>query len=159
MVGTSPNVPLLVPAALVILVRFCTLAVLKDHIRDVGSSENLVWQVVICSTCRQPLLSDLPKSGGAYAPPALCVEIRFSADISWESRCNIEMSELTFVRFGSFWSMYLIDPKSKGCLKKVKSPKFGKGCLKLVSFYGSKMNGIVCVKQIGLGLVRTLKKY
>ena len=29
----------------------------------------------------------------------------------------------------------------------------------LVSFHGSHIDGIVCVKQIGLGSARTLKKY
>ena len=30
---------------------------------------------------------------------ALCVEMGFYADISWESRCNIEINERTFIRF------------------------------------------------------------
>ena len=44
-----------------------------------------------------------------------------------------QMSELTFIRFCWFLK-YLIDPESKGCLEKLKLPKFGKGCLKLSFF-------------------------
>ena len=62
---------LFVPAALVIIARFCALAVLKDHIRDGGNSKNLGWQVVIRRAAPTlplpPPFSDLPKSG--YAPP------------------------------------------------------------------------------------------
>ena len=36
--------------------------------------------------------------------------------------------------------------------------KFVKDVSNLASFYGSHINGIVCVKQIGLGFARTLKK-
>ena len=41
----------------------------------------------------------------------------------------------------------------------LKLPKVGKGCLKLSFFYGSDIDGIVCVRQIGLGLARAIKKY
>ena len=51
-------------------------------------------------------LADLSNMGGGdgSGPPApyplLCVEMGVYADISWESRCNIEkMSEFTFIRF------------------------------------------------------------
>ena len=39
-------------------------------------------------------------------------------------------------------------------LKKLKLPKVGKGCL--ASFYGSHIDEIVCVKQIGFGLAMAL---
>ena len=42
--------------------------------------------------------------------------------------------------------------------KNLKLPKIGKGCLKL-SFYGSHIDGIVCVKQIDLGSAMALIKY
>ena len=37
--------------------------------------------------------------------------------------------------------------------------KLVKDASNIASFYGSHIDGIVCVKQIGLGLARTLKKY
>ena len=53
-----------------------------------------------------------------------------------------------------------MDPCQRDAWKKLKLPKVGKGCLKhLASFYGSDIDGIICVRQIGLGLARTLKKY
>ena len=56
--------------------------------------------------------------------------------------------------------LYLINPKSKGCLEKAKATKkMVKDVLHLASFYGSHIDGIVCVKQIDLGSARTLKKY
>ena len=63
--GSVPT-SLFVPAALVIIARFCALAVLRDHTRDGGNSKNLGWQVVIRRAAPTPF-SDLPKSG--YAPP------------------------------------------------------------------------------------------
>ena len=42
-------------------------------------------------------------------------------------------------------------------LKKLKLPTVGRGCLK-ISFYGSHIDGIICVKKIDLGLARTLEK-
>ena len=52
---------------------------------------------------------------------------------------------------------YLIDPESNGCLKKLKLIKVM--LKKLKFFYSSHIDGIICVKQIGLGLIGTLKKY
>ena len=40
-----------------------------------------------------------------------------------------------------------------------KSQKLVEDALNLASFYDSHIDGIICVKQIGLGLARTLKKY
>ena len=50
-----------------------------------------------------------------------------------------------------------MDPESKVCHEKTKLTKVGKGCLKL--FYGSYIDGIVCVNQIGFGVVKEFKKY
>jgi hypothetical protein len=52
-------------------------------------------------------------------------------------------------------------PQVKGCLEKAKYnyQKFVKDTSNLATFYGLHIDGIVCVKQIGLGLARTLKKY
>ena len=53
----------------------------------------------------------------------------------------------------------LIDPESNGCLKKAKLPKLVKDASNLASFYGSHIDGVVCVKHIDLGSAKTLKKY
>ena len=63
-----------------------------------------------------------------------------------------------FKDFVSFWST-LSTPSQRDAWKKLKIPKVGKGCSNLASFYGSHIDGIVYVKQISLGLARTLKKY
>ena len=44
-----------------------------------------------------------------------------------------------------------------GCLKKAKLPKVGKVASNLASFYGSHIDGIVCVKQIDSGSIRYCK--
>ena len=50
--------------------------------------------------------------------------------------------------------------RQKDAWKKIKLQKVGiKNASDLASFYGSHMNGIVFVKEIGLGSARTLKKY
>ena len=63
------------------------------------------------------------------------------------------MPELTFIRFCWFLK-YLVDPESKGCLEKAKTTKscMLKDASNLASLYGSHIDGIVYVKQIGLGV-------
>ena len=75
------------------------------------------------------------------------------ADISWESRWNIEINI-----WGHFYKILLVfevpyRPRVKGMLK---LPKVGKGCLKLSLVLWFRHYEIVCVGQIGLGLTRTL---
>jgi hypothetical protein len=51
-----------------------------------------------------------------------------------------------------------MDPKSKGCLEKAKTTKVGiEDASNLAYFYGSHIDGIFCVNQIGFGSARTLK--
>ena len=64
----------------------------------------------------------------------LCVEMEFYTNISWQPRnWNKCLSPLLW-DFDSFWSTYLINLVSKGCLEETKTTKVGKGCLK-VSFF------------------------
>ena len=76
--------------------------------------------------------------------------VGFYADISWESRCNIEINVWPHLwNFVSFWST-LSTPSQRDTLKKLKLPASN-----LTSFNRSH----ICVKQIGLESARTLKKY
>ena len=52
--------------------------------------------------------------------------------------------------------MYLINPESKGCLEKAKTPKVASN---LASFYGSHIDEIICVKHIGSGSAMTIREY
>ena len=95
---------------------------------------------------------------------ALCVKTGFYADISWELvplgmkmlQWNKRLSSL-LQDFVSFWST-LSTPSERDAWKELKLPKFGKQCLKL-SFFLWFFDGIIFVKQIGLGSAKTLKKY
>ena len=66
------------------------------------------------------------------------------------------MFELIFIRLCKFLK-HLIDPESNGCLEKAKTARSWP--VNLASFYGSHIDGIVCVKQIDLGSARTLNKH
>ena len=98
--------------------------------------------------------------------PYHCVlEMGFYEDISWESRCNIEINvgPRFYEIFFGFWST-LSSPSQRDSWKKLKLPKVGKGCLKLSFFLwftlvSSHIDGIISVKQIGLGLAKKIKKY
>ena len=67
---------------------------------------------------------------------ALCVEMGFYANISWESRCNIKINV-----WAHFYKILLVfevpywPPSQKNAWKKIKQQKVGKGCLKLSSFF------------------------
>ena len=66
---------------------------LEESLRAVGRFENpwgasINLEGIICSMVEKCFLNDLPKFGAG----ALCVEMGFYADISWESRCNIEIN-------------------------------------------------------------------
>ena len=56
---------------------------------------------------------------------------------------------------------YLINPESNGCLEKANMyyQKLVKDASSLAYFYGSHIDGIVCVKHIGSVLPMTLKTY
>ena len=65
---------------------------LEERLRAVGRFENpegasIILEGIVCSMVEIGL-TDLPKFGD----DALCVEMGFYADISWESRCNIEIN-------------------------------------------------------------------
>ena len=68
-----------------------------------------------------------------------------------------------FCSFGVFGYKILLvfeaTSSQRDAWKKLKLPKVGKGCLKLSFFYGSHIDEIVCVEQIGLESAMTLKKY
>ena len=104
----------------------------------------------------------IPRAGGTERAKggggeALCVEMGFYTDVSWELRCNIEIN--VWAHFFVLFLKYLIDPKSKGFLEKAKTTKkWYKDGSNIASCYDSDIDGIVCVKQIGLGSARTLKK-
>ena len=54
---------------------------------------------------------------------------------------------------------YLSTPSKMEAEKQLKLPIVCKEVSNLAIFYGSNIDGIVCVKQIDLGLARTLNKY
>ena len=95
------------------------------------------WLVVNISQGRRWLL----KTGGG----ALCVEMGFYTDISWESRCNIEIN----VRACFYKILLVFEVPYRTQVKGMPQ----------TSFYGSHIHEIVSVKQIDLGSARTLKKY
>jgi hypothetical protein len=67
------------------------------------------------------------------------------------------MSDLTFIRFILFFEVPY-RPRVKGIPgKSYNYQKLVKDASNLASFYGSHIDGVVCLKQIGLGLARTLK--
>ena len=83
----------------------------------------------------------------------------FYTDISWESRCNIEINV-----WAHFYKILLVSevpyqPGVKGMPGKSLNQKLVKDVSNLAFFDGLHIDGIVCVKQIGLGSARTLKKY
>ena len=63
--------------------------------------------------------------------PPLCVEVGFYADISWESRWDIEIN--VWAQFCKIFST-LLTLNKRDAWKKLKLPKVGKDCLKLSSF-------------------------
>ena len=84
----------------------------------------------------------------------------FYADISWESRRNIEINV-----WAHFYKILLdfkvpYQPQAKGMLvKSYNDQKLVKDTSNLANYFGSQIDGIVCVKPIGLESARTLKKY
>ena len=86
--------------------------------------------------------------------------MEFYEDISWESRFNNEIKV-----WAHFYKILLVfevpyQPQVKGMPGKSYSyQKLVNDASNLAYFYGSHIDGIVCVKQIGMGSARTLEKH
>ena len=97
--------------------------------------------------------------GRWYPAPHCVLKWGFYANISWESRCNIEI----YV-WAHFYKILLVfevpyQPWVKGMSgKSYNYQKLVKDASNLASFYGSHIDGIVCVKQIdSLGVGKDIK--
>ena len=81
-----------------------------------------IWPNFLCRFCFR-ISADGKEEGH-------CV-LKWYADISWESRCNIEINI-----WAHFYKILLVFevPYQRDAWKKLKLPKVGKGCLKLSFF-------------------------
>ena len=124
----------------------------------------LVFSVKLRALRSSPcsLLLKIRTDGTKGEEGLLCVKRGFYADISWKSRCHIEINV-----WPHFWKILLVfevltllTPSQRDAWKKLKLLKVGiKDASILAPFHGSHIDGIVCVKQMCLGLARTLKEY
>ena len=58
-----------------------------------------------------------------HPSPPLCVEMVFYVDISWDSRCNIEIKAWPHIYKILLVSELAYGPRVKGCLDKAKTTK------------------------------------
>jgi hypothetical protein len=118
--------------------------------RVVGRSENLERQMWWALS--------------APPPPSLCVEMGFYEDISWESRCNIEINVwVYFYKLLLVFGSTLSTPSQNVAWKKLKLPHIAKGYLKL-SFYSCFTHWCNCLCEtewlgVGKDIKETLKFY